>query len=105
MVVRRVRLIIGGEIIEGAVTAVAGARAGGASVYQLTVVADDPTFGTVGVRAYREIDAGTRVRVRVHRSMASAACLAEWSHLGYELLIGSLFLIGGIGAAFAAAFL
>ena len=102
MVTRRLRVVLRGRIVDGTVSGIAAARAGGAVVYHLAVVADDPDLGTLEVRAYREFEADTRVRVRVDPRAPQRAWLAEWAALGYELGVGGFLVVAGILAAVAA---
>jgi hypothetical protein len=102
MVLRRLRVLTRGRIVEGSIVDIVAARAGGAYVYQLTVASDEPGDGTHLVRSYREFDIDTRVRIRVHASDPAHGWLAEWSHVGYELGIGLSVAAAGVLAGFAA---
>jgi hypothetical protein len=103
MLVRRLRPILGGEIADGTIVDVRAARAGGPLVYHLYVETETPPVGTLEVRAYREFEIDARVRVRYHSSMPGIAWLADWSHLGYELMIGFFVLAAGVLAVVAVA--
>jgi hypothetical protein len=102
MVIRRLRVVVGGRIVDGTITGIAAARAGGAFVYDLDVAADDSRLGTLVVRAYREFEVGTRVRVRVDPHSSGDAWLAEWAALGYELGVGAFLVAAGVLGAVAA---
>jgi hypothetical protein len=102
MVARRLRVVVRGRIVDGTVAGVTAARAGGAFVYHLAVLADDPGLGTLEVRSYREFEVDTRVRVRVDPRAPQRAWLAEWASLGYELGVGGFLVVGGVLAAVAA---
>lgn len=102
MVFRRLRVVLAGEISDGTIVDVAAARTGGAFVYHLAVAADDPEIGVRVVRAYREYEIDTRVRIRTHPADRGAAWLADWSHLGYELGVGLFVLLAGVLAVVAA---
>ena len=101
MIVRRLRTVVAGDIIDGTIVSTVAARAGGAFVFHLAVETEDPDVGTREVRAYREFEVDTRVRIWVHPSERNAL-LAEWSHIGYEVMIGVFVLMAGILAAVAA---
>ena len=102
MVARRLRVVLRGRIVDGTVAGVTAARAGGAFVYHLDVVADDPRLGTLEVRAYREFEVDTRVRVRVDPRAVRHAWLAEWPALGYEIGVGAFLVLAGALAGIAA---
>jgi hypothetical protein len=96
MVARRLRVVVRGRIVEGTVAGVTAARAGGAFVYHLAVLADDPRLGDLEVRAYREFEVETRVRVRVDPRAPHDAWLAEWPALGYEIGVGAFLVLAGV---------
>jgi hypothetical protein len=102
MVIRRLRVVLRGRMVGGTVVGIAAARAGGAFVYHLDVVADDPRLGTLEVRAYREFEVDMRVRVRVDPRSPRNAWLAEWPALGYEIGVGVFLVVAGTLAAVAA---
>jgi hypothetical protein len=99
MIVRRLRAVRRGGV-HGTIVSAVAARAGGAMVYHLGVETEDPEIGTRAVRAYREFEIDSRVRIWVHPSDGTA-WLAEWSHLGYELMIGLFVAAAGVLAAAA----
>jgi hypothetical protein len=92
---RRLRLLLGGRLVDGSIAGIAATRSGGAFVYELRVAPDDDPGTTYLVRSYREFEPDTRVRIRVHSADPRHGWLDEWSHLGYELGVGLALILGG----------